>query len=96
MSRLVVYDAPKGAVGIDHFKVFVRIPGEPWQDLFVYEVKVDMHQVRKAAMVCFDMDGPIEVRVECRNERIRQAVIRPLSLQAAVSTRGTCCFLRSR
>lgn len=79
MSRLVVYDAPKGAVGIDHFKVFVRIPGEPWQDLFVYEVKVDMHQVRKAAMVCFDMDGPIEVRVESCNERIGQAVIRPLS-----------------
>ncbi|XEC95706.1 hypothetical protein AB6A23_03785 [Paenibacillus tarimensis] len=28
MSQLVVYDAPKEAVGIDDYKVSVRVPGE--------------------------------------------------------------------
>ncbi len=81
MSHLVVYDAPKGAVGIDEYKMSVRVPGAAWQDLFVYEVKVDMHDVRKASMVYFDMEGPIVVRVESRLQPIREAVIRPLSLQ---------------
>ena len=81
MSQLVVYDAPKGAVGIDDYKVSVRVPGEHWQDLFVYEVKVDMHEVRKASMVYFDMEEPVEVRVESRTQTIQKAVIRPLSLQ---------------
>ncbi|MGO4273131.1 hypothetical protein AB4Z22_25380 [Paenibacillus sp. TAF58] len=51
MNRLIVYEAPKGALGRDDFKIRVRIPGESWCDLFVYEVKVDMHAVRQASMV---------------------------------------------
>jgi hypothetical protein len=32
-------------------------------------------------MVYFDMEGPVEVRVESRGQAIREAIIRPLSLQ---------------
>lgn len=88
MSQLIVYDAPNGAVGIDDFKVSVRIPGEQWQDVFVYEVKVDMHHVRKASMVYFDMQGPVEVRVQCLTETIKEAVIRPLSRKLPFQQEG--------
>ncbi|KQX46907.1 glycosyl hydrolase family 28 protein [Paenibacillus sp. Root444D2] len=80
MNDLIIYEAPKGAVGRDDFQVRVRIPGEEWHDLFEYEVKVDMHQVRKASMVYFDMEGSVEVEVECRKQTVKQVVIRPLSI----------------
>ena len=64
-SRLIVYEAPKGAIGRNDFSVSVRIPGQEWQQLFVYEVKVDMHNVRSASMVYFDMEGTVEVQGSC-------------------------------
>ncbi|XEC93528.1 glycosyl hydrolase family 28 protein [Paenibacillus tarimensis] len=79
MSKLIGYEAPKGAIGRDDFAVSVRIPGGEWQELFVYEAKVDMHNVRKASMVYFDMEGTVEVKVVCRNQPVEHAVIRPLS-----------------
>lgn len=81
MNQLVVYTAPTGAKGRNDFSVSVRVPGETWQELFVYEVKVDMHDVRNASMVYFDMEGTIEVRVVPKNTDIDQAVIRPLSYE---------------
>lgn len=89
VNQCIVYDAPVSmfgitpvrAVGNDDFRVSVRLPGEQWRDLFVYEVKVDMHEVRKASMVYFDMEGSVEVRIEPRNQPIRECVIRPLSLK---------------
>ncbi|MBD0381480.1 glycosyl hydrolase family 28 protein [Paenibacillus sedimenti] len=90
MNQAVIYDAPKGAVGCDDFVVSVRTPGGQWQDLFVYEVKVDMHNVRRASMVYFDMKGSVEVRVESKARPIREAVIRPLSAAIAYEQDGRC------
>ncbi len=80
MNKVVVYEAPKGAVGREDFAVRVRVPGGEWQDVFVYEVKVDMHEVRRASMVYFDMSGTVEVEVEGLLEPVEQAMIRPLSV----------------
>lgn len=79
MNNLIVYKAPIGAISRDDFSVSVRTPGGLWEELFVYEVKVDMHQVRQASMVYFDMVGTVEVMIVCRNRTVEQAVIRPLS-----------------
>ncbi|SDD06761.1 Glycosyl hydrolases family 28 [Paenibacillus sp. UNCCL117] len=79
MSILQVYEAPKGAAGRNDYRVKVRIPGESWQELFVYEVKVDMHQVRQASMVYFDMEGQVEVRIEGCQAVVSKVVIRPLA-----------------
>lgn len=79
MNRLTVYDAPRGSVGRQDFKVRVSVPGGPWQELFVYEVKVDMHQVRQASMAYFDMEGTVLVEVEALGEQVEEAVVRPLS-----------------
>ncbi|MDQ0889665.1 hypothetical protein QFZ81_004753 [Paenibacillus sp. V4I9] len=85
-NRLIVYEAPKGAIGRNDFSVSVRTPGQEWQQLFVYEVKVDMHNVRSASMVYFDMEGTVEVQVTVLNQEVDQAVIRPLSSQIPFSS----------
>lgn len=81
MSELIIYEQPNEALGKDDFTVSVREPGGVWQSLFVFEAKVDMHQVRSTSMVYFDMEGTVEVSVHCNNRLIEQAVIRPLASQ---------------
>lgn len=78
MSVLQVYDAPKGARVSEDYEVSVRIPGEAWQRISVYEAKVDMHNVRNASMAYFDMLGRVEVRIKPAADA-GEVVIRPLS-----------------
>src|SRR5690625_360150 len=80
MNSMITYPAPKDAVKRDDFIVEVRTDDqEAWQELSVYEVKVDMHHVRKASMAYFDMKGIVEVRVTCQHTNIEEVAIRPLS-----------------
>lgn len=88
MHQLIVYPQPEGARERRDFKVQVRQPEEDWQELFVYEAKVDMHQVRQASVAYFDMFGTIEVRVECLTTRPEQVVIRPLSIAIPLVCEG--------
>lgn len=88
MNKTVVYSAPAGASGKEDFAVRVRVPGGEWQELFVYCVKVDMHEVREASMVYFDMEGEVEVQITSLREDIHQAVIRPLSVGVECECKG--------
>lgn len=81
MNTLVIYEQPKEAIGKDDFTVKVREPGGVWQSLFVFEAKVDMHQVRPASMAYFDMEGTVEVSITSNMQRMEQVVLRPLSFQ---------------
>lgn len=94
MSLLQIWQAPEGAVGQDDFEVSVRIHGEDWQPLFVYEAKVDMHNVRQASMAYFDMEGTVDVRVVSRKGLVHQAVIRPLSKQIPFEVDGAAVTFR--
>lgn len=83
-SKLVVYTAPEGALLNDDFLVKVRQPGEDWQVIPNYLVKVDevretKHHVEDASMGFFDFLGEVEVSVTFNNSVIRQARVRPLS-----------------
>ncbi|MBD2868641.1 glycosyl hydrolase family 28 protein [Paenibacillus arenilitoris] len=78
-ARLVAYPAPEGAAGSGDFSVKVRTAGGEWQDLFVYAVRVDMHDVREASMATFDFEGVVEVEVTYEREALADAVVRPLS-----------------
>lgn len=51
----------------DDYTVRVRIPGGEWEDLFEYNVQVDMDAVQNASMVQFDMNGTVEVMVKKNN-----------------------------
>lgn len=79
MSSVVTYAAPMGAVLLDEFKVKVRVPGEAWQHVPVYKVKVDMHDVREASISSFDMEGTVEAEITYRRGKLKDVAIRPLS-----------------
>lgn len=89
MNELIVYEAPIGAVGNDDFAVSARVPGGEWRELFVYEAKVDMHNVRRASMAYFDMEGTVEIRILSKHTFIEQAVIRPLSYDVPFEIEGS-------
>lgn len=78
-AAIVTYPAPEGAVVNGDFSVRARTAGGSWIELFTYEVRVDMHEVREASMVTFDMEGTIEVEVTCYREQVHHVDIRPLS-----------------
>ncbi|MGO4731147.1 glycosyl hydrolase family 28 protein [Paenibacillus sp. 2KB_22] len=79
MSQVITYDAPTGAKLRDDFSVHVRSLGGEWQNISVYEVRVDMHNVRESSMAYFDMQGEVEVAVKYLGSDLKEAVIRPVS-----------------
>ncbi|WP_256703780.1 glycosyl hydrolase family 28 protein [Paenibacillus sp. FSL H8-0259] len=86
-----------GQLTPDDFAVYVRNPGQAWEQLFVYEAKVDMHHVRQASMAYFDMSGRVEVRIESLKQSIQEAVIRPLSANLSFEhTEKTLSFTLDR
>ena len=67
-TEVVTYPAPDGVELNGSYTVSVRPEGgddSDWQELTVFKAKVMSNGVRDAAMVYFDCDGPVEVRVVC-------------------------------
>jgi hypothetical protein len=84
-NQLVTYPTPEGAVLRNDYSVFVRALGEDtWRSLSCYEVKVDMHDVRKASMAYFDFEGQVEVKIQYTHMHIYKVDIRPLSQKIPV------------
>ncbi len=67
----------------DDYTVRVRVPDKEWQDLFEYNVQVDMDKIQDASMVQFDMNGKVEVMVKKNNGNFRDVSIRPHHNQIA-------------
>ena len=63
----------------DDYTVRVRMLGGEWQDVFEYNVQVDMDKPQDASMVQFDMGSPVEVMVKKNNGTVREVAIRPLN-----------------
>ncbi len=78
-NRLITYPGPEGAIGNSDYTVRVRQGQSEWRQLFSYNVKVDMHDVRDASMVYFDCAGAVEVEVTKNDGEIRDVAIRPAS-----------------
>ncbi|GAB3740752.1 hypothetical protein [Spirosoma lituiforme] len=81
-QELVIYPVPTGILYSQHnddYTVRVRKPGGPWQDLFEYNVQVDLDKVRDASMAFFDFSGTVEIAVRKNNGSVQNARIRPLS-----------------
>jgi hypothetical protein len=84
-SQLSVYPVAEGAILRKDLKVFVRPLGEDaWSELSCYEVKVDMHHVRKASMAYFDFNGKVEVKIQYARMHIYKVDVRPLSQKIPV------------
>lgn len=61
----------------DDYTVRVRTPGGRWQDVYEYNVKVDLDSPQNASMVYFNFDGPVEVSVQKNNGTFSKVEIRP-------------------
>lgn len=87
-DTLSVYTAPEGIASNDTFTVKVRTPQSQWQDLFCYDVQVDMHNPRQASMAYFDFAGSVDVSVTFNKGELRTARIRPLSYGIKPDVKG--------
>lgn len=78
---LRIYPIPDGIATKNDFTIYVRLDGtEQWNEIACYEVKVDMHDVRKASMAYFDFEGKVNVKIHFNNYmEIYQVDIRPKS-----------------
>ena len=61
----------------DDYTVRVRVPGGAWQDLYEYNVKVDLDKPQDASMVYFNFDGTVEVAVQKNNGMFSKVTVRP-------------------
>ncbi|MCW0482392.1 glycosyl hydrolase family 28 protein [Gaoshiqia sediminis] len=90
-QELVIYDVPGGlkySAHNDDFTVQVRQAGGDWQDLFEYNVQVDLDNVQNASMVSFDFSGKVEIQVRKNNGTVNSVQIRPLSLGIVPAVNG--------
>ena len=94
-QRLVLYDVPREALYTHHnddFTVRVRVPGGEWQDVYEYDVKVDLDNPQSASMVYFDMGGPVEVAVKKNNGDVRRVEVRPGSVGVKAKLAGNTAY----
>lgn len=83
-NRLVTASAPQGALLNDDFSIKVRQPGQQWQDVPSYMVKVQAVKglkrfVENASIGSFDFGGEVEVSVTYNKGIVNSARIRPFS-----------------
>ena len=80
-NKVVIYPVPDGIKMKKDYSVFVRAAvNVEWTEIFCYEVKVDMHEVRSASMAFFDFEGEAEVRIRFNQYAdIYHAAVRPES-----------------
>lgn len=81
----------------DDYTVRVRTPNGVWQDLFEYNVKVDLDKPQKdASMVYFNFDGEVEVAVQKNNGRFSTVVARPRSKHIKIDVRNNTAYFRMK
>jgi len=78
-STVVVYPAPASVDLNGTFSVAVRVPGGEWQNLDVYDVRVDLQTLSHASFAYFDFSGHAEVRVTHNRVHVQVAEVRPFS-----------------
>lgn len=95
-SQLLVYPVAKEIIYSNHnddYTVKVREPGGSWQDLFEYNVKVDLDAPQIASMVQFDFSGQVEVMIKKNNGLIQKVDVRPFASKLVPTTKGNVVYL---
>ncbi len=90
-QQVQIYPVPKALLYSRHnddYTVKVRSPGGEWQDLFEYNVKVDLDNPQNASMVQFDFSGQVEVFVKKNNGMLQNVQIRPLNNKIEPTVKG--------
>ncbi len=92
-DKLVVYDAPKGALLNSDYTVKVRQAGKDWKTIPSHLIKVDevrdaKHNVENSSMAYFDFSGEVEIAVTFNRGTIGKARVRPLSYALSPDIEG--------
>ena len=90
-QQLITYPVPQAVVYAMHnddYTVKVRKPGGEWQDLYEYNVKVDLDNPQDASMVYFDFSGTVEVFVRKNNGSVQSVSVRPASYEIKPTING--------
>ena len=99
-KKLVVYEAPSGALLNDDYTVSVRqMNDKKWQEVPTHLIKVDevreaKHNVENSSMAYFDFEGEVEVSVTFNKGTINQARVRPLSYGIQSNVKGNTLTFR--
>ena len=94
---LVTYPEPPEVTYTHHnndYVVKVRTPGGRWQNLFEYNVKVDLDKPQDASMVYFDFSKEVEVSVRKTNGEVRSVRIRPAVDGIRPEVKGNTVYFR--
>ncbi|MFS0724281.1 glycosyl hydrolase family 28 protein [Paenibacillus sp. 1P07SE] len=76
-QALQVYAVPPGLPVSPDYTVRVRSAGGSWREAEAMNVKVDMHDVREAALARFDFAGEVEIEIVCHRDRPATVEVRP-------------------
>jgi hypothetical protein len=87
-GRLIIHPIPEEVAKNSDFSVRVRLEGGEWKEVYACDVKVDMHDVRHASVVCFDFSGVVEMEVVKNSCEAGHVSIRPLSFGIAHRREG--------
>ena len=77
----------------DDFTVRVRTPGGVWQDLYEYNVKVDLDRPQNASMVYFNFDGTVELAIQKNNGSFSKVAVRPTAKGLRTTIKDGIVFL---
>jgi Glycosyl hydrolases family 28 len=94
-QELITYPIPQAvlySMHNDDYTVRVRKPGGEWQDLYEYNVKVDMDKVQDASMVYFNFSGKVEMCVRKNNGKLNDVKIRPASATVTPAVKGNMVY----
>jgi hypothetical protein len=96
-DTLTVYPAPKGAALNESFSVKVRTPGGAWQDVAVYDVRVNLLALSQASFAYFDFSGKVDVQMTSNGGEVKTVDVRPKSFAIAPKLDGkTATFTLDR
>jgi hypothetical protein len=87
-GKLITYPGPDGVAVNSDFSVRARPEGGEWEQIFIYDISVDMHDVRHASMTMFDCFGSIEIEVTKNSGTVDTCTIRPLSREISCELDG--------
>ena len=96
-KALVTYPEPVEVTYTHHnddYTVKVRTPDGRWQDLYEYNVKVDLDKPQDASMVYFDFSGAVEVSVRKNNGDVHSVRIRPAVYGIRPKVKGNTVYFR--
>lgn len=90
-NKLVVYPVDEQIEQMMHnddYAIQVRTPKGEWQEVFSYNVQVDLDNPQNASLGYFDFEGEVEVKITKKKGSVNTVSIKPLSYDIKNKIKG--------